>query len=78
MVCKGLRFKAFHLQIGFGMLQIPADDLLHGPVLTHLCKGVHQLLCKTAVIIGGKGCADSGDQQRLVQNAVSWPAMAST
>lgn len=47
------------------MLQISADDLLHGPILTHLRKGVRQLLRKTAVIVDGKGRADSGDQQRL-------------
>lgn len=36
------------------MLQISADDLLHGPILTHLRKGVRQLLRKTAVIVDGK------------------------
>ena len=50
------------------MLQISADDLLYGPILTHLRKGVRQLLRKTAVIVDGKGRADSGDQQRLLQN----------
>lgn len=73
------------------MLQISADDLLHGPILTHLRKGVRQLLRKTAVIVDGKGRADSGDQQRFLQNTevraviriyckmvVSWAAMAST